>query len=324
MSSRLPFVADGLLNLSDDPCPAHVAVDSAGWFTWLEQPETASFAFHGTEGGFTARKERRQRGGHYWIAYRKVAGKLRNVYLGKSPALTLERLMRAAVELASAPGTKTHASSGPPAHASPPLPPGLLATKLYVPSARRPVIPRPRLVAQLLAGLAGKLTLISAPAGFGKTTVVSAWQATPAASAFPLAWISVDATDTDPTRFWSYVSAALDQLLLGAGAHMLAVLQSSRPPAIETVLLSLLNALSALPGDAALVLDDYHVIDAAPIHRAVGFLLDHLPPQLHLVIITRADPPLPLARMRARGELVEMRAADLRFTPGRQRRSLPT
>ena len=314
MPPRLLIVADGLLNLSDNPCAARVAVDSADWFAWLEQPETASFAFHGTDGGFTARKERRQRGAHYWIAYRKVDGKLRNAYLGKSAALTLERLTRAAAELAGGPGTTANAATGAVPQASQPLPPDLLATKLYVPSARHHVIPRPRLLDQFEAGLVGKLTLISAPAGFGKTTLVSEWRATPAGSAYPLAWVSLDATDRDPARFWSYVSAALDQLLPGAGTRALALLRSSRPPTIETVLLSLLNALSAFPADAALVLDDYHLIDVAPIHQAVGFMLDHLPPRLHLVIITRADPPLPLARLRARGELVELRAADLRFT----------
>jgi len=156
--------------------------------------------------------------------------------------------------------------------------------------------------------------LLSAPAGFGKTTLVSAWRATAAGRAMPCAWVSLDAADSDPLRFWRYVIAALDMLQPDSGATALALLQSPQPPPIEAVLTLLLNALSTLPTDAVLVLDDYHLIDALPIHSALAFLLDHLPPQLHLILITRADPPLPLTRLRARRELTELRAADLSFT----------
>jgi class 3 adenylate cyclase len=192
--------------------------------------------------------------------------------------------------------------------------PDLLDTKLFIPLARPQLVARPRLLARLAAGVAGKLTLLSAPAGFGKTTLLSAWRATAAGSAVPLAWVSLDAADSDPLRFWSYVIAALDILQPDIGATVLALLQSPQPPPIETVLTPLLNALSTLPTDAVLVLDDYHLIDAPPIHSALAFLLDHLPPQLHLIITTRADPPLPLTRLRAKGQLTELRAADLRFT----------
>jgi len=223
--------------------------------------------------------------------------------------------------------------------ASPPAPASiqplqLLDTKLYVPPVRPQLVPRPRLLARLDTGLAGKLTLLSAPPGFGKTTLLSAWIAslsaegrglrteTVAASLSPqhsalstrVAWVSLDAADSDPLRFWRYVIAALDMLQPDSGASALALLQSPQPPPIETVLTPLLNALSTLPTDAVLVLDDYHLIDAPAIHSALAFLLDHLPPQLHLVITTRADPPLPLTRLRARGQLTELRAADLRFT----------
>lgn len=193
-----------------------------------------------------------------------------------------------------------------------PLP--LLATKLYIPPPRRHVIARLRLVQQLQAGLQGKLTLISAPAGFGKTTLVSAWQATLTGSAGPLGWISLDAGDQEPLRFWSYVALALDRLLPGAGSTALAQLQASYPPPIETIVLQLLNALSALTTDMVLVLDDYHLIDTLSIHQTLVFLIDHLPPRLHLAIITRTDPPLPLSRWRSRGELTELRANELRFT----------
>ena len=173
---------------------------------------------------------------------------------------------------------------------------------------------RPRLLARLDAALTGKLTLLSAPAGFGKTTLVSAWRATAAGSAVPFAWVSLDTADSDPLRFWSYVITALDMLQPDSGASALALLQAPQPPPIEVVLTPLLNALSSLPTDAVLVLDDYHLIDASSIHTAVAFLLDHLPPQLHLILTTRADPPLPLTRLRVRGQLTELREADLRFT----------
>jgi LuxR family maltose regulon positive regulatory protein len=190
----------------------------------------------------------------------------------------------------------------------------LLTTKLYVPPARPNLVPRPRLTARLQAGVTGKLTLIAAPAGFGKTTLINAWHAA-VSSALPLAWVALDAGDNDPIRFWSYVIAALDTLHAGVGTAPLALLQSPQPPPIESILTALLNTVSGWTTDVALVLDDYHLIDAPPIHQALALLLDHLPSRLHLVIATRADPPLPLGRLRARGELTELRADDLRFTP---------
>ncbi len=153
------------------------------------------------------------------------------------------------------------------------------------------------------------MTLVSAPAGFGKTTLLAAW----AAARPTAAWLSLDPRDNDPTTFWTYLVAALRAAGLPVGADALALLESPRPP-IEAVLASLLNDLSCVADDVVLVLDDYHVVDSRDVHDGVAFLLEHLPPQLHLVIAGRADPPLPLARLRGRGELVEVRAADLRFT----------
>jgi len=205
--------------------------------------------------------------------------------------------------------------------ATPTLPPHLLATKLYAPPARLDLVARPRLFERLSAGLSGKLTLVAAPAGFGKTTLISAWIAALSAEFAQspqrkpsVAWVSLDAGDNDPPRFWSYVIAALDMLQPGAGASALALLQSLQPPPIEAVLTPLLNAFSNLTGDTVLVLDDYHAIVAPAVHQALVFLIEHLPSQLHLLITSRADPPLPLTRLRARGELIELRAADLRFT----------
>ncbi len=200
------------------------------------------------------------------------------------------------------------------------VPTNLLATKLFAPPARANLVVRPRLFERLQAGLQHKLTLIAAPAGFGKTTLLSAWRATAAGSALLFGWVSLDRADNDPLRFWSYVITALDILAPGVGTTALALLQLPQPPPIEHILTSILNALSvayAVPPvrDIALVLDDYHVITAPAIHGALALLLDYLPPQLHLVILTRADPALPMARLRARGVVTELHASDLRFTP---------
>ena len=130
-----------------------------------------------------------------------------------------------------------------------------------------------------------------------------------------MAWLSLDQGDNDPASFWTYLVAALETVAPGVGAGTLTLLQEPQPPPIETVLTTLLNDLGAIASDIVLVLDDYHVIDAPEVQDGMAFLLEHLPPQLHLVIAGRADPALPLARLRARGELVEIRAADLRFTP---------
>ena len=198
------------------------------------------------------------------------------------------------------------------------VPAPLLETKLYVPRSRRDLVPRPRLSERLDRGTASKLTLVSAPAGFGKTTLLTEWLAAgPAAPAGErlAAWLSLDRADNDPASFWTYVIAALRTVASGVGASALAFLQAPRPPPIETVLTALLNDLGATAAEIVLVLDDYQVIDAPEVQDAMAFLLDHLPPWLHVVIASRADPALPLARWRARGELVEIRAAELRFTP---------
>jgi ATP/maltotriose-dependent transcriptional regulator MalT len=185
----------------------------------------------------------------------------------------------------------------------------ILATKLYIPPPRPHVIRRPRLIARLNAGLHRKLTLISAPAGFGKTTLVSEWLTS---CARPAAWLSLDEEDNDPTRFVMYLVAALQTLATQVGAGVLGALQSSQSPPAEALLTTLLNDIATDMDDFILVLDDYHVIAARPIDDALAFLLEHLPPQMHLVITTREDPHLPLARLRARDQLTELRAAASR------------
>jgi LuxR family maltose regulon positive regulatory protein len=208
------------------------------------------------------------------------------------------------------------------------MPTPVLATKLYIPPPRAKIVLRPRLIEQLNEGLSSgrKLTIISAAAGFGKTTLVSEWIAS---CGRPAAWLSLDEGDNDPARFLIYLVTALQTLGLRSprrgskvegiaaniGAGMLGALQSSQPPPIESILTTLINEITTIPDNFIFVLDDYHIIDSKPVDQALTFLLEHLPPQMHLVITTREDPQFPLARLRVRGQLTELRAADLRFTP---------
>jgi LuxR family maltose regulon positive regulatory protein len=197
------------------------------------------------------------------------------------------------------------------------VPTPLLETKVYVPRPRPDLVPRPRLSERLDRAATSKLMLVSAPAGFGKTTLLAEWLATgPAASKEEraVAWLSLDQGDNDSATFWTYVIAALRTAAPGVGGDALALLQAGHPPPTQTLLTTLLNDLGALASDVVLVLDDYHVIEARDVRDEMAFLLDHVSSRLHLVIASRADPALPLARLRARGELVEVRAAELRFT----------
>jgi len=188
----------------------------------------------------------------------------------------------------------------------------ILATKLYIPKPGPKIVLRPRLIEHLNEGLQRKLTLVSASAGSGKTTLVSEWVA---GCERPAAWLSLDEGDHDPTRFLAYLVAALQTVTTNFGAGVLGMLQSPQPPPTEAILTALLNDITTGLDKFILVLDDYHVIDSKPIDDALAFLIEHLPPQMHLVIATREDPQLSLARLRARGQLTELRAADLRFTP---------
>ncbi|MDQ1373328.1 MAG: hypothetical protein QOJ09_666 [Actinomycetota bacterium] len=191
----------------------------------------------------------------------------------------------------------------------------LLETKFNVPGRRRALVERPRLRQRLHLGADVALTLVSAPAGFGKSTLLTDWLATAATEGRATAWLSLDDRDKEPARFLTYVIASLQRSMPEVGAGALSLLSSADAP-IDAAVGALLNDLQGVPHEIVLVLDDYHVIDAQGIHDAMAFLLEHLPSHVHLVISSRADPPLPLARLRARGELVEIRAADLRFTSG--------
>jgi LuxR family transcriptional regulator, maltose regulon positive regulatory protein len=186
----------------------------------------------------------------------------------------------------------------------------LLATKLHVPRPRPGFLARPRLLERLTEGTAGALTLVCAPAGFGKTSLLGDWARR---SQRPVVWLSLDGGDSDPARFWRYVAAALDELRPGVGQRVDALFQGGQPP-LEAVLTVLVNQLVTEPEQVVLVLDDYHLVEAPPVHDSLAALLERLPWQLRLVLASRADPPLPLARLRAGGQLVELREADLRFS----------
>lgn len=323
-----------------------ITPEDPGWVTWLGT--ASSFAFHSRYGHVcTIRRERVQRGDTYWYGYRRQGQKMFKRYVGRDADLTLARLETLAALLNAAempdaldmpsPRGKTdivlparHPSSRPPV-ASPldravrsehpeasatvttaSSPDPLLATKLRWPRPRAGLVHRGHLLDQLQQGAQQALTLISAPAGFGKTTLLAQWLAT---SGMPAAWLSLELSDNEPGRFLTYMIAALRTLDPQLGANTLPLLEAPQPTPLESILALLANDILARhPHDFLLVLDDYYLITAEPIQRATTFLIEHLPPQLHVVIATRADPPLPLARLRARGQLNELRAADLQFS----------
>jgi LuxR family maltose regulon positive regulatory protein len=188
----------------------------------------------------------------------------------------------------------------------------LLATKVNIPRTRPDRLARSRLLQPLEEGLGQALILVCTPAGFGKTTLLADWATS---TAMPVAWLSLDPDDNDAGRFWRYVVAALDRVVEGLGEHLLPGLSPASGTSSQGVVTALINRLQAHSDEFALVLDDYHVIEEPVIHDSLGFLLSHPPLRLHLVIASRSDPPLPVARLRASGQLAELRAADLRFTP---------
>ena len=295
------------------------------WLAWLAV--RSSFSFQGKHGHMTLRKEARPRGEGYWYAYRNQGRKTAKLYVGRDIDLTIARLEATAQTLNTITAEK-HAVAEAQVMGETAQQPPLLAPKLHLPRLHSSHILRERLLVRLDAGLERKLTLLSAPAGFGKTTLVSQWLAGRKISSsadHPLlsaAWVSLDSGDDDPVRFWRYVITACQSFQTNLGKPALALLLTERAswhlsfpqPDLEAILTMFLNEVSQVPVRGVLVLEDYHCITSPQIHEALTYLIDHLPATLHIVIITRSDPPLPLARLRAHDELIELHAADLRFS----------
>lgn len=316
-------------------------------FGFLRLVDGSSFAFRGKHGHLTLRKEFRLHGEGYWYAYRSLGRRTRKRYIGRTSSLSIARLE----DIAEALNAQSRVSIDERSQAKGEMIPVhtviseeekgaslqgrlpdavitstaghhllVLAPKLQLPRLLAPLITRERLLAQLDAGLEGKLTLLSASAGFGKTTVVSQWIAHQRKREphWSVAWLSLDSGDNDPIRFWRYVILACQTFQTERDSSALALLPSRSSFAssrLEPMLRKFLTALASLPQRGLLILEDYQVITEPEIHETLTFVLEHLPARLHLVIITRSDPPLPLSRWRARGDLCELRADDLRFSP---------
>ena len=189
----------------------------------------------------------------------------------------------------------------------------LLTTKFYVPPLRSELISRRHLVEKLMQGLDCSLILVSAPAGYGKTTVLSDLVHNIEPD-IKTTWISLDSTDNDPVTFWNYFITALGNIEQGIGDDALSILHSPGSSPTDLLLTTLINEINKITSDFFFILDDYHVIESQPVHEAVTFILDHIPGKMHLVIATPTDPPLPLARLRGRRSMIEIRTNDLRFT----------
>ena len=286
-------------------------VEHKGWQQWLER--VSSFSFQSKEGAhLTVRKERRGRSGAYWIAYCRTGGKLKRMYLGSSQEVTFARLEQVAAALTK-PKTLT-SSSADVAQPEALMQDQVLATKFFLPTSPHALLPRQRLQTVLDEGLRHPLMLVSAPAGFGKTTLLASWAQSLQEGHPAVCWVSLDEGDNDPVRFWRYVLTALDRALPGLCTPLLTYLQSQPSPPFEYLLTVLINRLAERTDQVLLVLDDYHLVNAEVIHTALTHLVEHLPPQLHLILSTRADPPLSLARLRARGQVLEVRTDQLRST----------
>ncbi|HEX7737783.1 MAG TPA: LuxR C-terminal-related transcriptional regulator [Ktedonobacteraceae bacterium] len=293
------------------------------WLDWLAGH--ASFAFEGKQGHLTLRKEARARQGEYWYAYRCQNRRTVKRYAGRTGDLTITRLEEIASEINlafTAPQTRQ-------ARQTPDPEPGvqtsispLLTSKLSLRRLHRALLTRARLLAQLDAGLEQPLTLLCAPAGFGKTTLVRQWLAASneLRAAFPaIAWISLDVGDNDPARFWHSIFTATRSWYTLPEQHLLSLLYPPSQPyvkqfSLEVVLTSFLNEVARQNISGLLILEDYHVIGENRIHETLDFLLAHLPDNLHVVLLTRHEPPLALARLRANGHLNELRTSDLRFS----------
>ena len=288
--------------------------DRNAWLTWLH--DAPSFAFQGVSGRLNVYLEERRRGGQYWYAYHTVDHRTRKRYLGRTARVTFALLEEVATALGSE-SSPTPRASERGLDERDTASPGevfqgmeVLSIKLSHPLLPSRLLARERLLRRLDQACFHRLTLLAASAGWGKTTLLSTWAFR---STLPIAWLSLDEFDNDPTRFWVSILAALRTCLPGVGETALSMLRSPQPPSLTICLSTLLNDLYAQDVSTVLLLDDYHLIDEQAIHDSLLFVLDHLPAHLHLVLSSRVDPPLVLSRWRARGQLLELRDADLHF-----------
>lgn len=281
--------------------------EEAAWLVWLR--EVSTFAFHGKGGSLNVYLEQRPRGGAYWYAYHTTEGRTRKRYLGQTESLSLARLEETARSLSYAQQPATTTEQGM----------LLLSSRLALPRLPNALVERVRLLAALDEALSTPLTLLSASAGWGKTTLLSVWAHR---QKMQVAWLSLDELDNSPTRFWVALITALRRcpnLASNFGENVVAQLQSPQPPPLSTCLSVLLYELESQqvhPAPIVLILDDYQVIEESAIHQGMAFFLEHLPAHLHLILSSRVDPDLPLARLRAHGQLTEIRADELRFQEG--------
>ncbi len=299
------------------------SLSEADWRDWLEEHRT--FAFHGHNGQINLLKEKRKRGGDgYWYAYRRHAGRIIKRYVGRSVQLSMERLEEISALLVYEDEAEQEPAPAPQieqAHlaASAVQFEPLLMPKLQLPRAQRSLLKRERLLEMLDKGLERKLTLISGPAGYGKTTLVGQWLAERSAQAgfLLVASITLDEGDNDPIRFWRYIITACRRFRAETGEEALELLRAHRLPPfkpLDLMLTALLNELSQLEQPAILILDDFHAIGSSQVAETLSFFLEHLPASLHLIILIRGDPPFSLARLRARNEMLDIYPPDLGFS----------
>jgi LuxR family maltose regulon positive regulatory protein len=301
-----------------------IGVGTPSWYDWLE--EHTAFLFVDHVGALTVRKIRTDHGESEWKASRTRMGKVFTVSLGPSHAINLSNLQSAARRLAGKHshnghiGSTTRSTARPATSTLTVLEPvaisgslsHLMRTKLYRPRSGSDVIPRTRLIERLNAALSGEITLVCAPAGFGKSTLLAQWVQT---IDRPNAWLSLDEHDNELPVFVQSLAAALQTAFPDAFEATTALLKAPRILPPDQIATLLINELADVPDDVILVLDDYHRIHNREVHTLLELLVEHLPLQLHLVLICRSDPPLPVARWLAKGRLYELRGTDLRFTP---------
>ncbi|HET8842081.1 MAG TPA: hypothetical protein VFN35_11475, partial [Ktedonobacteraceae bacterium] len=295
--------------------------DGSTWLTWLES--ISSFAFYSRSGAHcTVRKETIQQHGAYWYSYRSLQGRTTKRYLGRTGNISLERLEAVAESFLHASSVRATVPESPPVSSdASTFSASLVTSRLYPPRLPPVLLRRQQLLDRFATWRSYKLTLLMAPAGFGKTTLVNSWLAERqrSDSAEQIAWITLAPDDNNPLYFWRTLIVACQTWEPHLGEKALIQLPSTLQPlfksvSLETILIQLLNDLARQEKESILVLDDYHLIEEPQIHAAMSFFLEHLPGNLHIVIATRSEPPLPLVRWRAQGVVQEMHASHLRFS----------